>query len=241
MLMRGATRTVPQQPAALVPVVYVPPMPLIPSPPPVTTTAPSAVTPGVPPPSAVTSQTVQHAKSIGGVEGDRLPMQGNVRGMRNFKIDLLGRLTGVIYTRAIWVPGVNDARCMRTWGIPVPIILNGFSGPAAMAAVPDRPVDDHEFQDCGHGFYAYWDGSRDYHEKGDVTGVIRGFGTGEIGPCGFRVMKAEIVAIKFSGSIPQDVRDAVIANYPNVPVFKTVATMLAEFPLTNGLEDEEEA
>jgi hypothetical protein len=88
--------------------------------------------------------------------------------------------------------------------------------------------------ECLHGFYAYYDGSRDYHEKGSVTGVIKGWGEAVVGEKGFRVMRAEIVAIKFGSSATPQTRAKVMRLYPDVAVFKSLEAMLTEYPTSAG-------
>lgn len=49
---------------------------------------------------------------------------------------------------------------------------------------------------------------------------------------GFRVMVAEIVAIKFSGGVAPQVRDRIRMMYPDVAIFKSLHAMLSEYPTT---------
>jgi hypothetical protein len=88
--------------------------------------------------------------------------------------------------------------------------------------------------DCQHGFYAYYDGSRDYHEKGDITGIIEGYGETVIGTKGFRCMKARIIALKPSGSIPVTKIDTLKRLYPDVEFFTDLHKMLAAHPTDVG-------
>ena len=161
---------------------------------------------------------------------------GTVYGLRNWRVTDTGVLTGVMYSQSQWKPGENDARCFRSRRVPI----QGTTAFHTVAWPTDGWDLDHDMEGCTHGFYAYWDGSRDYHEKGDVTGIIRGTGTTRIGTKGFRTTTAEIVAIKFSGTVPDDVRALVLANYPDAAVFKTVASMLTEFPLTAEADEPDE-
>lgn len=149
-----------------------------------------------------------------------------VYGMRNWKIDPLGRLVGVMY-KVTWRPGVNHAVCMK--GVASSDLQN--------KAQIEGTAPDHDMDDCEHGFYAYYDGSRDYHERGDVTGIIKGMKEAVVGDKGFRCMEAEIVAIKFAGSVPKNTRDRVSMLYPEVAQFESLKMMLSEYPTSvDGLE-----
>jgi hypothetical protein len=167
-----------------------------------------------------------------------------VYGMRNWRVDALNRLTGMVYKESIWVPGVNRAKCMNKakWSADIRLAYQQMTNDPHMGTWPDIPSAGfdpvlHDMDACPHGFYAYYDGSRDYHEKGDVTGVIRGTGEGVVGERGFRVMRAEIVAVKFSGSIPADKRRRVLALYNEVEEFSSIERMLKKWPLSaNDLE-----
>lgn len=143
-----------------------------------------------------------------------------VYGLRNFGVDHYFRLTGVMQKEAVWRPGVNHARCYRS--------LNGVRA----TGIGFEP--DHEMTTCQHGFYAYYDGSRDYHDHGDVTGIIKGWGRGMVGTRGFRVMTAQIMGLKFAGSLNVMQVARIVRNYQGIPVFASVDKLLQAFPLTSG-------
>lgn len=44
---------------------------------------------------------------------DRALVAGSLTGIRSFKVDGLGRLTGVSYA-SVWLPGVNEAECRKS-------------------------------------------------------------------------------------------------------------------------------
>lgn len=165
---------------------------------------------------------------------------GQVYGLRNWNIDSYFRLTGKVYKAQPWRPGPNHARCMQkrtqTEG---GLLIGGHAGTLLPPGGYD--ADDHDMETCGggtgHGFYAYYDGSRDYHDAGDVTGIIRGWGTVCVGDKGFRCMDAEIMAMKFSAGITPQVKARIVHLYPDVKVCQSIAEMLTLFPLTaDGLE-----
>jgi hypothetical protein len=154
---------------------------------------------------------------------------GVVRGARSFAVDDDGNLTGIVY-KQIWSQGENLAIC-RKGETFIPLIFIAADGTAVrLTAPPDTryQVFPDSMATCPHGFYAYYDGSHDFR-TGDkyVAGVIEGYGETVIGTRGFRCMKARIVALQ-----PADARglEAVVNNYPDIPLFDTFAGMLAEFP-----------
>lgn len=153
-----------------------------------------------------------------------------VVGLRNWRVDSLFRLTGVVYKQSIWTPGENKAVCLadlkRTVGM---LYTAGY-----MVTQTQTLPADHDMDNCPHGFYAYYDGSRDYHDRGDVTGVIQGDGETVVGTKGFRCMKARILAVKFASSMPDMVRQRITRLYPDVAVFRSLDQMLAEYPTTAG-------
>lgn len=163
---------------------------------------------------------------------------GVVRGVRSFKIDKLGRLTGVTYDQ-IWRPGENAAECRRaesiTFYVDTSDFMRAFYGPSYVPPArppqpeiaPDKP---HPMRDCKHGFYAYYDGSDDYHQKGMVSAVVEGYGETVIGTRGFRSMKARIVALHIPQDVPAHLARLVARNYPDVPILPTFKRMVAEFP-----------
>ena len=147
---------------------------------------------------------------------DRPFVAGNLTGVRSFRIDSLGRLTGVHF-REVWRPGENTATCrmdqtgasagrhihitfaafMRTQallsGSPIP--------PAAVlpAGVRAEPKEKEQHRagvsGCSCGYYAYFDGSDDHADTVTVTGLIEAHGLCTVGSRGFRAEKASIVGL----------------------------------------------
>lgn len=176
---------------------------------------------------------VSHSKNGPDAFRGRGELHSIVYGMRNWQVTQSGRLTGVIYSNAIWDSGENVAKCLAS------MYLMRFGIPAAGARIPLSPAQidampepDHDMSKCAHGLYAYYDGSRDYHDNGPVTGVIKGWGEGVLGNRGFRVTRARIVAIKFDRGVPKDLRALVRENYPDAVEFKSIMRMLKKFPLS---------
>lgn len=148
---------------------------------------------------------------------------GSIRGTRSFRVDQLGRLSGIHY-RQVWTPGENKASCRRD---PTTMsIQQAFWQLTSVAPLPPRPsfsqrmgltpfaaggvipraafgsshdpvpdADQHEFASCGCGFYGYYEGSDDYHDARRVSAVVEAYGEAVIGTRGFRAMKARILAL----------------------------------------------
>lgn len=153
---------------------------------------------------------------------------GVVTGLRNWKIDALGRLTGCVFKNSVWTPGENHAKCLKTNHVGGGYVVTVTAYTIGSLEVPaQRP---HSLAECEHGFYAYYDGSRDYHERGDVTGIIEGYGETIIGTKGFRCMKARIIALKPSGSITVQVVTRLQQLYPDVEFYTDLHKMLAAHP-----------
>ncbi len=172
---------------------------------------------------------------------------GVVRGARSFNVDRLGRLTGIHYQQ-IWTPGENTAECRATpadqlISISFDALLDQMtfaldSHGRPYAITPAKPKQEapkgsppgHEFEKCKCGFYGYYDGSDDYHEKGTISAVIEGYGETIIGSRGFRSMRARIVAIRIPKAIPIYWARLVERNYPEIPRFASFRSMVEEFP-----------
>lgn len=147
---------------------------------------------------------------------DRPLVAGSLIGTRSFRVDKLGRLTGVTH-REVWKPGVNTAECRKgmglTWnmgGLITPATLYHYLGGGTV--VPDvkakpevEPGPDeapHQVASlgCACGFYAYTDNEANpHHEDGNVLAVVEASGVATVGTRGFRAEKAEIVAFVAPG------------------------------------------
>jgi hypothetical protein len=172
---------------------------------------------------------------------------GVVTGVRSFDVDKLGRLTGVSH-RQVWKPGENVAECRRQddpYSAAIAQILNEYTwqrggrvfGKSRPTVSPAPAVDyskPHDMEKCTHGFYAYYDGSNDYHDKGRVSAVIEGYGETVIGTRGFRAMKARIVALRINKEVPEHLALLVRRNYASVPFFDSFKAMVSEFPPDDG-------
>jgi hypothetical protein len=136
----------------------------------------------------------------------------SIVGVREFDVDSLGRLRGVTYAH-VWTPGVNEAECSssrsdssRSLSVHLTRMKWAFATGSPIAS-NDIKVDDALAEDepkkhqtaslnCTCGFYAYTDtDDRAYSTSDRVTGIVRGSGVATVGSRGFRVERAEIVAL----------------------------------------------
>jgi len=169
---------------------------------------------------------------------------GTVRGLRAFKADELGRLTGLSYEQ-VWTPGENVSDCRKPSDKkPRRNMLIEFFRPTKAA--------DHSMVECTCGFYAFYDGRNDYRRdedekpqksqgvfyaygyqpaKATISAVVEGYGETVIGTRGFRAQKAKIVALYIPKGIKGTVAARVRHNYADVPQFVDFDAMLREFPM----------
>lgn len=160
-----------------------------------------------------------------------------VVGARTFKVDENGWLTGPIYREQRWVDGENVATCLRhrtPW--PTPYFTIGPDGRLARfePPVPKEPPP-HPLTECRHGFYAYVEGSNDYHNHGEIFGVIQGYGEVMVGVRGFRCMKARILALHVKSSVGLERAALIAGHYPRVPWFDSFEAMVGVFPPDIGV------
>jgi hypothetical protein len=181
----------------------------------------------------------QAGEGIPGFSGRDLPLAaGSVMAVRLWHVDMAsaeaiangtpvwvdGLLTGVF--GGVWRRGENTAVC--------------GGGPGA----PPCHRDQVPTPECGCGFWAYWAlryaWRCDYYWRGEVIGVIRGYGRTMIGTRGCRCGKARIVGLHLRPFGPDrqprglrhhDVAE-LLANYYGVPCHPSLAEMLAAHPLT---------
>lgn len=187
---------------------------------------------------------------------------GVVRGVRSFKVDKLGRLTGIHYEQ-VWRPGENGAECRKKDADPWSMhsIITAYDRlytyrpqtytvqqqksfwrgtrevqvPVAPEPAPvPAPDPPHSYETCKCGFYAYYDGSDDYHQEGYISGVVEGYGETLIGTRGFRAMKARIVALHIPTDVPVHLSRLVARNYAEVAILPSFNDMVTEFPPDGG-------
>ena len=151
---------------------------------------------------------------------DRPLVADSITGLRSFRVDSLGRLTGVSYQR-VWRPGVNEASChdrsavgtLTFGGVSLTNYITSFTfgtdgddGKITASAKPASEPVEHQVAslDCTCGFYAYTDReSNPYHAMHEgVLGIVRGSGVATVGRRGFRAERAEIVALVDPGAGP---------------------------------------
>lgn len=179
-------------------------------------------------------------EGLPGFGGRDLPLAaGSVTGVRLWHVDMAsadavanstparveGLLTGVF--GGFWRRGENVAVC-------------GGSGPGS----PPCGRDVVPAPGCGCGFWAYWAlryaWRCDYYWRGDVVGVIQGYGRTRIGTRGCRCGKARILGLHVrpapADGLPRGLRRhdlaEVLESYYGVPCYPSLAQLLAAHPLT---------
>lgn len=177
-------------------------------------------------------------EGIPGFSGRDLPLAaGSVTGVRLWHVDMAsaeavangtpgpveGLLTGVF--GGVWRRGENVAVC------------GGQEGPPCPGDLVPTP-------ECACGFWAYWAlryaWRCDYYWRGQVVGVIQGYGRTRIGTRGCRSSKARIVGLHVRPADPHDEREGLseqdlaeaLGSYYGVPCYPSLAELLAAHPLT---------
>jgi hypothetical protein len=178
-------------------------------------------------------------EGVPGFSGRELPLAaGSVTGVRLWHVDMAsaraaangtpvpveGLLTGVF--GGVWRRGENVAVCGGG--------QDGTPCPGDLVPAPE----------CACGFWAYWAlryaWRCDYYWRGQVVGVIQGYGRTRIGTRGCRCSKARIVGLHVRPADPDpepegpSQRDLaeVLGSYYGVPCYPSLAEMLAAHPLT---------
>ena len=182
---------------------------------------------------------------------DRPFVAGSLTGTRSFRIDHLGRLTGVSYQK-VWRPGENLAYCHKSefslfssmsFSFYLPKLSTTGTTEAKPAEPEPEPVKtEHRpgSKGCECGYYAYFDdGHNPYHGKrrgeryGAIRGLIEGYGLAYVGTRGFRCEKARILALVIPPKkAERDAFTLVRRNYPDLPFYESHAEALAAHPLT---------
>jgi len=141
---------------------------------------------------------------------DRPLYTGTLTGIRSFKVDDYGRLTAVNYP-GVWTPGENVATCRSDaigsiWSPLVSMMRISVETAPAEKKEAEGPKHQVASHSCGCGFYAYYDRRHNpHHDKGQVLGLVEGYGVMTVGSRGFRAEKARIVAlVKTRGAFPFD-------------------------------------
>ena len=183
----------------------------------------------------------QAGEGIPGFSGRDLPLAaGSVTAVRLWHVDMAsaeavangapgpveGLLTGVF--GGVWRPGENVAEC------------------GGGQECPPCPRDLVPGPECGCGFWAYWAlryaWRCDYYWRGEVVGIIQGYGRTRIGTRGCRCGKARIVGLHVRPADPgpdgqpqslshHDLTE-ILGSYYGVPCYPSLADLLAAHPLT---------
>lgn len=152
-------------------------------------------------------------EAFGGFE----PQVGEIRALRTFRIGPGGVLYPLFVDRA-WTPGTNTSLCR----LPQP------TGQHLTWRAP-HPAPD---PDCGCGFYAYADDTSagEYPHSRHVLAVIACWGQVIAGTRGVRSQHARIEALWISPKVPNELKAAVTAHYPDLSVYGTKTAMLNQLP-----------
>ena len=178
-------------------------------------------------------------EGIPGFSGRDLPLAaGSVTAVRLWHVDMAsaeaavngtpvraeGLLTGVF--GGVWRRGENVAVCGGGPGSP--------PGHRDLVPAPE----------CGCGFWAYWAlryaWRCDYYWRGEVIGIIQGYGRTRIGTRGCRCGKARILGLHVRPAgpdgqppvLPHHEAAEILGSYYGVPCYSSLAEMLAAHPLT---------
>lgn len=140
-------------------------------------------------------------------------VHGSVRALRTFRL-LDDGVLAPLTAGASWAPGVTTATCDR-------------GAPAG-----HRPPEPG----CTCGLWAYGDlqslRESDLREQDDVVAVVSCHGRVVPAERGLRAEHAVVDAVWLSPRVDRDVGARLAARYPRTAVYRSVAAMLAEHPLT---------
>jgi hypothetical protein len=184
--------------------------------------------------------TTTAGESIPGFSSRDLPLAaGSVTGVRLWHVDMPS-VAAVVSGTPPRVDGLLTGCFAGVWnrGENVAVCGGGSQGapPCQRDLVPGPG--------CGCGFWAYWAlryaWRCDYYWRGEVIGVIQGYGRTRIGTRGCRCGKARILGLHVRPADPDglppglrydDVAE-VLGSYYGVPCYPSLADMLAAHPLT---------
>jgi hypothetical protein len=178
-------------------------------------------------------------EGVPGFSGRDLPLAaGSVTGVRLWRVDMASAQAAV-NGAANWVDGLLTGVFGGVWraGENVAVCGGSQEGPPCPGDVVPAPR-------CGCGFWAYWAlryaWRCDYYWRGDVVGVIQGYGRTRIGTRGCRCGKARILGLHVRPAGPDDQPRRlhhhdlaeVLGSYYGVPCYPSLAAMLTAHPLT---------
>jgi hypothetical protein len=160
-------------------------------------------------------------------------------GQRYWNINSEQMLTSITKNEYQWVPGKNEAICLRNKDI-VGLEMMGRTQPNGTMSAPFKLLHETEslpIDVCGCGFWAYWSEQNAVRQnnKTAVAGVMEGWGKLIVGPNGFRAQYARIVALcppteaKAWLNLP-----AMRAQYPGVKWYDDFEEMVAMHPTPNA-------
>jgi hypothetical protein len=179
-------------------------------------------------------------EGLPGFSSRDLPLAaGSVTGVRLWHVDMTSA-EAVAHGTAVPVEGLLTGVFGGAWRRGENVAVCGGSGPDA----PPCHRDLVPTPGCGCGFWAYWAlryaWRCDYYWRGDVVGVIQGYGRTRLGTRGCRCGKARILGLHVRpagtdgrprGLHHHDLAE-ILENHYGVPCYPTLAELLAAHPLT---------
>lgn len=138
---------------------------------------------------------------------------GSTVGIREFRMDSLGRLTGLTH-QVVWRPGENLATCRRrkqtdacmgahdhSYRMTMHTSSSSWSGMPTRTEYADDCTEPNPCKGldpaCACGFYAFYGSESTYHDTrpATVTGIVECYGKTVVGTKGFRAEKGQLVAL----------------------------------------------
>jgi hypothetical protein len=150
---------------------------------------------------------VRSNRADAGEPDSEAQLAGDVYVVRSFRIGPDGGLCAVTRPET-WGPGWNYARCGRGGHHPAP----------------------HAGCTCGLYAYSHPEYAAEQPTARTCVAVIATNGAIMAGARGVRMGRARIAAVWLCPAVPEGMRSAVAAAYPETAVFKDKAAMFAEFP-----------
>ena len=179
---------------------------------------------------------------------------GAIYGTRSWEVNADGMLIGPVYPQ-VWTPGENVAGCCMVED-HTPARDASYRPHTRRLQPPGMRIVPGHMKNHKCGFYAYLEGSRDWHTPHTINGVVALYGRGIPAAHGARFMKARIVALcrpdpnqdemRYYAAHLASIRAVEVTeeriaevrrNYAGIPFYDTFAEMLAHHPTTPPKEE----
>lgn len=152
---------------------------------------------------------------------------GSIIGVRCWRYSDAGFLMPMnMHQAPPWEPGWNQCRCFREQ------MFGNCGDPDCVECQRSRATGKpHTFHpECQCGFYAVFRPRHiPYGQPSVIQGVIEGRGKSVVGPEGFRISEAKILALVDIGW------NRLFSQYPGVALFSSIQRAVREFPPTDPL------